>query len=197
MSNCCDIESAALQKKQVLKAVLIINAAMFIAQISAALFAHSTSLLADSLDMLGDAITYGISLYAVKRGGDWVIKASRFKAYIIFILSIIVILEAASKIFLLEVFPKPMIMILFSLLGLIANGVCFYLLSQHRNKDINMRSTWICARNDIVGNIMVLLTAGLILFTHSRWPDIVVGLGFAALLIYSAFGILSDAKSRE
>ena len=195
MSNCCDIESTKHQKRRVLIIVLVINTLMFITQVSAALIAHSTALLADSLDMLGDALTYGISLYAVEQGGEWIAKASKFKAYIILTLSVIVIFEAAVKLFYFEVFPSVSMMAIFSLLGLVANGICLYLLTQHRHHDVNMRSTWICARNDIIGNTAVLLTAGFVAFSNSHWPDIIVGLCFAVLLIYSAIQILREANS--
>ncbi len=194
MAGCCDVDPKLAQKKQILIIVLVINAVMFFAQFISAMLAHSTSLLADSLDMLGDAITYGLSLYAVAQGGRWLARASLFKGIIIAIFGIAVLVEALYKISFTEVMPHANLMVVFGTIGLIANGVCFYLLSRHRHQDINMRSTWICARNDIIGNFMVLITAGLVVLWHSRWPDIIVGVIFSLILIYFAIKVINESR---
>ena len=106
---------------------------------------------------------------------------------------LMIFIEAGIKVFYTDVIPHSGIMAVFSILGLLANGVCLYLLTHQRNADINMSSTWICARNDIIGNVSVLFTAGLVFMFHSRWPDIVVGLGLALVILISAKGVLRSA----
>ena len=190
MGDCCKIDPENLQKKRVLIWVLIINSIVFFAQFTAAVIAHSSSLLADSLDMLGDAITYAVSLYAAGRGGRWLAKAALLKGFIIAFFSLIIYADVIYKLVYSSILPKAGLMTVFSIVGLISNGICLYLLTSHRTKDINMYSTWICARNDIIANISVLVTAGLTVLTLSRWPDIVIGTGLATVLFYSAIMIL-------
>lgn len=193
MGDCCDVSNQLHQKKNVLIAVLIINAVMFFSQFSAALVGHSTSLLADSFDMLGDAFAYAVSLYAVNKGGAWLARAAFIKGVIIAIFGVGIIFEAVIKTVFTEAYPHVTIMSVFGILGLIANGVCLYLLTRHRNQDINMRSTWICARNDIIGNVAVLITAGLVFVLNSRWPDIIIGCLLAIVLLRSAYQIIRDS----
>jgi len=197
MANCCEINADLAKKKRLLWTVLLINMAMFLIQFVAAWFAHSTALLADSLDMLGDMLTYALSIYVAHRSQAWLNRAAIFKSIIILIFAIIVFFEAIYKIFFTMHEPSYSMMIIFGTLGLIANGICFYLLTKHRGTDINLRSTWICSRNDIIGNIAVIITAFLVLVFHSRWPDIIVGLAFTGVLIHSAIGILQDVRSNK
>lgn len=196
MGDCCQIDSDLLQKKRVLMWVLVINTIMFFVQFSAAIIAHSSSLLADSLDMLGDAMTYGLSLYAATRGAKWLIKAALFKCGIIGLFSVVIYVEVIYKLLFLDALPKAGLMVIFSVVGLLSNGLCLYLLTHHRDKDINMYSTWVCARNDIIGNVSVLITAGFTVLTLSRWPDIIVGLLFASVLLYSAVKIFKASISQ-
>lgn len=190
MGDCCKIDAEILEKKRVLVWVLMINTIVFFAQFSAAIIAHSSSLLADSLDMLGDAITYGVSLYAATHGDRWLAKAALLKGILIAVFSLVIYIEVIYKLLYLQTLPKAGLMTIFSIIGLLFNGLCLYLLTHHRNKDINMYSTWVCARNDIIGNVSVLITAGLTVLTLSRWPDIIVGACLASVLFYSAVKIL-------
>jgi len=100
------------------------------------------------------------------------------------------------KIFFEEQMPSSTLMLIFSLVGMCANSFCLWLLTQNRNSDINMRSVWLCARNDIIGNISVLITAGLVYIWNSRWPDIIVGTILATILLHSGYGIIRLAKNK-
>lgn len=197
MDSCYMQDCNQQQKRNILIVVLIINTIMFLVQFCAAWFAHSTSLLADSLDMLGDALTYILSLYAASRGQQWLARAAMFKGIIIIIFAGVVLFEAIYKIYFFITIPHVGIMSLFSVLGLIANFICFYLLTKQRHQDVNMHSTWICARNDMMVNLSVLLTAGFVTLTHSRWPDIVVGLIIGGLLLLSALKIIRIAVAEN
>jgi len=197
MPNCCAINKNLAQKKRLLWTVLLINAIMFFAQFVAAWVAHSTMLLADSLDMLGDALTYGLSIYVASKSDNWLNRAAIFKGVVILVFAMIVLIEAVYKLLFSDYQTSYHLMFIFGLLGLFANGVCFYLLTKQRNTDVNLRSTWVCSRNDLIGNAAVIITAFLVMIFQSRWPDILIGLGFVTILIYSAFSIFRDVRVKR
>jgi Co/Zn/Cd efflux system component len=197
MSGCCNDSCAvdALHKKQrgTLRFVLGINAIMFLVIALAALYGKSTALLADSLDNLGDAMTYGLSLYAVSRGAVIKARVALFKGVLIFLAACTVAAQVVYRIFVPGV-PVFEIMGAFSLLGLAANSLCLYLLWRHRHEDVNMSSVWECSRNDIATNISVFIAAGAVWLTDSGWPDILVALGLVALLLRSSIRVISSAR---
>lgn len=196
MSGCCDDNSAidALRVRQrgTLQIVLVINAVMFLVIVVAAVYGSSTALLADSLDNLGDALTYGLSLYAVSRDATTKAKVALFKGGLIFLAACAVAAQIAYKFFVPSV-PIFEVMGAFSLLGLIANSLCLYLLWRHRHEDVNMSSVWECSRNDIASNLSVFVAAGAVWLTGSGWPDILVALGLVWLLIRSSIRVVSSA----
>ena len=199
MSGCCDggcSVNALRENRQrsTLQIVLFINATMFVVIAGAALYGQSTALLADSLDNFGDALTYGLSLYAVTRGSDTKAKVALFKGILILVAAIVVAAQIIYKLFVPSL-PIFEVMGVFSLLGLIANSACLFLLWRHRNEDVNMSSVWECSRNDIASNISVFLAAGAVWFFGSGWPDIIVATGLVFLLLRSAFRVISSAKS--
>ena len=167
---------------------------MFLVIIFAALFANSVALLADSLDNLGDALTYSLSLYAVTRGATVKAKVALFKGVLIFLAALTVVGQIIYKLFVPSI-PVFEVMGIFSLLGLSANSICLFLLWRHRHDDVNMSSVWECSRNDIATNISVFLAAGAVWLTGSGWPDIVVALGLTWLLMRSAIRVISSAMT--
>jgi Co/Zn/Cd efflux system component len=172
--------------------VLGINAVMFLVIAVAAVYGRSTALLADSLDNLGDALTYGLSLYAVSRGGAVKARVALFKGGLIFLAACAVAAQIIYKLFVPSV-PVFEVMGAFSLLALVANSLCLYLLWRHRREDVNMSSVWECSRNDIASNLAVFLAAGAVWITGSGWPDILVALGLVWLLMRSAIRVVSSA----
>lgn len=197
MADCCNdkaCEIDALRGRQsaTLKIVLAINAAMFIVELTAGLLGNSVSLVADSLDMLGDALVYAFSLYVVARGATMKAKAALLKGIIMAGFGFLVLGQAIYRIVIpqLPVFETIGVI---GLLALAANGGCFYLLWRHREDDINMSSVWLCSRNDIIANIFVLFAAMGVWLSHSGWPDIVIGLALAALFLRSAIHVLGEA----
>jgi Co/Zn/Cd efflux system component len=165
---------------------------MFLAIAAAALYGKSTALLADSLDNLGDALTYGLSLYAVSKGAAVKAKVALFKGGLIFLAACTVVAQIAYRVFVPSV-PIFEVMGAFSLLGLAANSLCLFLLWRHRHEDINMSSVWECSRNDIASNLSVLVTAGAVWLTGSGWPDIAVALCLVWLLLRSAIRVIKSA----
>jgi cation diffusion facilitator family transporter len=197
MDDCCENKSEMLallrnRQKGVLQLVLAMNAAMFVAECTAGLLAHSTALLADSLDMLGDAVVYGLSLYALHRSARWRAGAALTKGVIMTAFGLGVVIEAMLKI-MTGVVPEERLMGIFGVLALVANLSCLLLLLRHRADDLNMRSTWVCSRNDVIANVGVLFAAAGVAITGAAWPDILIGLLIAGLFLCSAWGVMRAA----
>jgi Co/Zn/Cd efflux system component len=167
---------------------------MFLVIVAAAHYARSSALLADSLDNLGDALTYGLSLYAVSRDATVKAKVALFKGALILLAALTVTAQIAYRLFVPGV-PVFEVMGIFSILGLAANSICLFLLWRHRHEDVNMNSVWECSRNDIASNISVFVAAGAVWFTGSGWPDIAVALGLTWLLMRSAIRVISSAMA--
>jgi cation diffusion facilitator family transporter len=197
MADCCsgkacEIEALRERQSATLKIVLAINAVMFVVELTAGLLGNSISLVADSLDMLGDALVYGFSLYVVALGAAMKARAALFKGIIMLAFGLFVLGQAIWRI----AYPQLPVFETIGLIGLLAlttNGICFWLLWRHRADDINMSSVWLCSRNDIIANISVLFAALGVWLTHSGWPDIVVGLGLAALFLRSSVHVLRES----
>jgi len=196
MTECCTESACALEKLQArqsktLKAVLAINVGMFLVELIAGLAAASTALLGDSLDMLGDALVYGFSFYVVSRSDAWKAISALIKGGIMALFGLYVVGHAFHK-FLNPVTPQFETIGLIGLLALVANAICLVLLSRHRADDVNMRSVWLCSRNDIIANVSVLIAALGVWLTNDGWPDLLVGVGIAALFLRSASHVLKD-----
>ena len=198
MDECCTTKASALSELRArqaatLRVVLVLNAAMFAAEFGAGLIAGSVALLADSLDMLGDALVYGLSLYVVDRSARWKAGAALVKAGVMAVFGLFVLGHVLFKL----TYPQPPLIETMGSVATVAltvNVICFMLLWRHRAQDINMRSVWLCSRNDIVANAGVLVAAGLVWVTASAWPDIVVGALICALFLRSALTVSRGAR---
>src|SRR5262245_48811004 len=185
MNSCCETKAEELsalrgKHRHVLILVLVINALLFIVEATAGLLANSTALLADSLDMLGDSLVYGFSLYVLSRSAAWKARAALLKGGIMAAFGVGVLIQAVDKL-IVGAMPIAETMGIIGLLVLLGNGLCFLLLFRHRSDDLNMRSTWLCSRNDIIANLAVLGAAVAVKLFNSGWPDILVGGAIAAL----------------
>jgi cation diffusion facilitator family transporter len=197
MDACCDTKAEEIRvlrgkHKNVLTIVLVINAFLFFVEAAAGLLANSTALLADSLDMFGDAMVYGFSLYVLWRSAKSRAMAAMLKGAIMAVFGIAVLFEAIHKM-VAGIVPVAETMGIIGMLVLLGNGLCFLLLFQHRSDDLNMRSTWLCSRNDIIANLSVLLAAAAVKLFNSAWPDIVVGAAIAALFLKTALTVLRES----
>ena len=195
MDECCAIREVPIAQRRMLRTVLLVNVVMFLAESVAGLLAHSTALFADSVDMLGDAIVYGFSLYAIERGAAWRARAALLKGVIMATFGLGVLVQVVLKLA-KGLGPNPEVMGAVGLVAFAANLSCLVLLRRHRSDDINMRSAWVCSRNDVLGNAGVLLAAAAVALTGSPWPDIIVGLLVAGVFGHSAVQVIRDA-SRE
>jgi len=190
----CEIEKLRERQRSTLLLVLAINLAMFVVELVAGWLAGSTALLADSLDMLGDALVYIFSLYVVARSDAWKAASAVIKGGIMALSGLFVLAHATWK-FLNPEVPQFETVGLVALLALAANGLCLVLLTHHREEDVNMRSVWLCSRNDIIANISVLFAAAGVWLTASQWPDLIIGLGIAILFLRSSLHVLRDAAA--
>lgn len=197
MDSCCEDKSrelAALRGRQarVLKIALGLNGAMFGIEFVAGLFAGSTALLGDSLDMLGDSLVYAFTLFVLQRSAAWRARAALAKGLVMGAFGLGVLFEALRSLLLGSV-PAAATMGAIGALALAANLACFLLLLRHRSDDLNMRSTWLCSRNDIIGNVAVLISAAAVARFGSNGPDVLVGAAIALLFLRSAFQVLGGA----
>lgn len=197
MSDCCNDKACEIdvlrgRQSATLKIVLGINVVMFGVELTAGITSGSVSLLADSLDMLGDALVYGFSLYVVARGARMKAQAAFLKGGIMAAFGLFVLGQALHRMFFPHV-PVFETMGAIGALALAANGLCLALLWRHRADDINMSSVWLCSRNDIIANVSVLFAAVGVWLTGSGWPDVIVGLALAVLFLKSALYVLRSA----
>jgi Co/Zn/Cd efflux system component len=197
MANCCEDKTCALEdlrarQSRTLKIVLAINAVMFVVEAVGGYLASSSSLLADSLDNFGDALTYALSLYVVASTARAKANVALMKGALILAAAIAVIGQIVYRV-LVPGTPIFEAMGGIALLALAANGTCLLLLWKHRDEDINMASVWECSRNDIASNLAVLLAAGAVWLLGSGWPDLVVAIALAMLLVVSAGRVIRRA----
>ena len=193
MSGCgCEVELKDAKQKHVLYWLLGINAVMFCVEITVGLYANSTALIADSMDMLADAIVYGIALYAVSRSLKHKANAALISGYFQLTLGILVIFDIVRR--LGEGEPHSWFMIGFGFVALIANVICLVLIRMQSNGGVHMRASWIFSANDVIANLGVIAAGVLVMLLDSRWPDIVIGSVIATLILRGAYLIITDAK---
>lgn len=178
--------------KRILWLVIIINAAMFLVEISAGKLAGSQALQADALDFLGDAFTYGLSLAVIGMSLKVRSAAALFKGASLLLMGLWVFGSTAYQFFVLGV-PKAEIMGGIGLLALAANVASVFLLIRYKDGDANVRSVWLCSRNDAIGNLAVMIASAAVWLTTSAWPDLIVAIIMAGLFLRSAQLILIQA----
>tara|TARA_R110002167_G_scaffold54239_2_gene154579 strand:+ start:2209 stop:2859 length:651 start_codon:yes stop_codon:yes gene_type:complete len=195
-SGCCDVDTvdqlAAAGRRKTLYVVLWINILMFAAELGAGIWADSKALMADSADNLGDSLVYAMSLFMVARSLRWRAGAAFVKGLIqlAFGLGLVVTITVSL---LGEPRPIGLVMMAIAGLALIGNLICFALLMKHRGEDVNMRSVWLCSRNDVIGNVGVIVSGALVVGFDSFWPDIIVASAVAIVFLHTAYEVLRDA----
>ncbi|MBS2101237.1 cation transporter [Carboxylicivirga linearis] len=192
-SNDVQSESSDVQSK-LLWSVLIINFGFFIIEMTTGLISKSMGLVADSLDMLADSFVYGLSLWAV---GSTVLrkkKVARLSGYFQLTLALLGIIEVIRRFIGYEAMPDYRIMIGISILALIANALCLYLLQKSKSKEAHMKASMIFTSNDVIINTGVILAGVLVLLTQSKYPDLIVGAIVFLIVVRGAFRILKLGK---
>jgi Co/Zn/Cd efflux system component len=180
--------------RRALWVALVVNVTMFLAEIGAGLAAGSTSLQADSLDFLGDAANYAISLTVTGMALTWRARAALLKGMSLFALGLWV-MGATTVHAYYGMLPKAEVMGIVGAIALLANGTVAVMLYRFRGGDANMRSVWICSRNDAIGNVAVLLAAGGVFDTGTGWPDVMVASIMAALALSGGWQIIRHSLS--
>ena len=178
--------------KKVLWVALIINLGMFLVEVASGLKAGSVSLLADSLDFFGDAANYAVSLFVLGMALSIRAKAALVKGATLGIFGVGVLAYTAYRLWTGQV-PEPLTMGVVAVLALVANVAVALILYKWREGDSNMQSVWLCSRNDAIGNVAVVAAAGLVAWTGSAWPDLVVAVLMATLGITAARTIIAQA----
>lgn len=199
MDDCCANKAKELERlaahaeqRRVLVTVLALNAAMFVIEFAAGLIAGSAALMADSVDMLGDASVYALSLYALGRSERWKAGAAMAKGGFILLLGLGVVWEIGVKLR-TGVPPSSTLMLAFAGLALAVNLVCLRLIWRFRALDLNMSSAVECSRNDVIANSGVLVAAAAVALTGSFWPDVIVAAVIAGLFLRSAARMIAQS----
>ena len=195
MSDCgCEIEVTAKEQKGVLISLLFINAFMFVFEISIGWYAQSTGLIADSIDMLADAIVYGISLYVIGRSLQHKAKAALLSGWFQGILGFMIIMDVLRRVFVGSE-PISALMMIVGVIALTANIYCLRLIRKHKDGEVHMRASWIFSKNDVIANSGVILGGLLVWLLNSRWPDLVIGSLITLVIINGARHIIIDARN--
>jgi Co/Zn/Cd efflux system component len=175
--------------KRALWIVIVINGVMFVVEMIAGRISQSQALQADALDFFADTITYGLSLYVIGLSIKVRSSAALLKGFSLAIMGLWVLGSTVYQSFLSDV-PQAEVMGLIGFLALLANSLSVLLLIRYRNGDANVRSAWLCSRNDAIGNIAVMLAGSGVWVTNSAWPDLVVASLMAGLFFWSALQII-------
>ena len=172
--------------------VIALNATMFLIEGGAGLLSKSVSLQADALDFLGDTATYAITLFVLGLSLAWRTGAALFKGLSMGAFGLFVLMQAIYNAFHPEA-PNPVAMGGIGTLALLANLASAAILYRYRAGDANMRSVWLCSRNDAIGNLAVVLAGGIVYATATPWPDLAVGAGMALLALTASVQIIRQA----
>jgi len=191
-----DFDGSNLGYKRALVAVIAINAALFILELAAGAFANSRALQADALDFGADALTYALSLAVIGHSLAARSRVAKLKGLSLAIMGVW-ILGLAIRDALAPGLPRAEVMGVIGALALAANIASVVILMRWRDGDANVRSVWLCSRNDAIGNIAVMVAAVLVAVTNSGWPDLIVAIIMASLFLNSSLQIIRRAKAEE
>ncbi len=197
MSGCgCEVEVKNKSETRVLVTLLLINGAMFLGEFGVGWWAQSTALIADAMDMLADAMVYGVGLYAVGKAISSKIHAATLSGWFQVGIGLLVLLDIFRRI-VVGSEPVSSLMMGVGVVALVANIICLMLISKHREGEVHMRASWIFSKNDVIANIGVILAGILVAITGSRIPDLVMGLAVAAVVLRGGLVILQDAREEK
>ncbi len=196
--HCCQpdpgIAAASPEFRRALWFVIAINGAMFAAEVAAGWLANSVALEADALDFAGDTATYALSLFVLSRPLRWRSLAALFKGAAMALMACWVLGHALLR-FLGGEAPDATMMGVVGITALAANALSVWILMRFRSGDANMRSIWLCSRNDMIGNAAVIAAALAVAILNARWPDLVVATAMAGLFFTGAISVLRQAAA--
>jgi Co/Zn/Cd efflux system component len=194
--DCCPTPNppTGVPYRRVLWIALVANVAMFLVEVVAAWWSGSSALAADAADFLGDSANYALSLGALAAGGAWVSRVALLKGTAMSLYGVAVLAYAGWRAW-LGVAPEPITMGVVGLLALGVNFAVAVLLFRFREGDANMRSVWLCTRNDVIANILVLIAAAGVFGTGTVWPDVGVAAILAGLGLSSGRSVIRQARA--
>ena len=184
-----DAQQEAQKESGILKWLLAINGIMFVIEITIGWWAQSTGLIADSLYMFADAAVYGVALYAVGRSTRLKLRSAHFSGWLQLMLAFGALSEVVRR-FMFGSEPASVLMMSMGLAALAANVLCLVLIAKSRNRGAHMKASWIFSANDVIANLGVILAGGLVAWTGSRYPDLVIGLIIGVVVLNGARRIL-------
>lgn len=188
----CDFGDLRAKQKRVLSIILTLNAVMFVVEAVGGLAANSSALLADSLDMLSDATVYALSLWALHKGAETRARATFFKGVLMGMCGLAVLGKATYAAY-AGVMPEPEPMSVIALMAFASNLTCVLLLRAHKGDDVNLKSAWLCSRDDMLSNLGVFAAAGLVYWTGSGWPDVLAAWLIGGVVMSSTYIVLKDS----
>ena len=196
-AHCCHdgterFAGASPRYRRILWLVIALNALMFGVEVVAGALAGSMALQADAMDFAADAATYGLTLYMIGRPDRWRARAALFKGASLALMGTYVLGATLWRVFVTGM-PEPIVMGAVGFAALAVNVTAALLLFRFREGDANVRSVWLCSRNDAIGNVAVMLAALGVFGTGSAWPDLAVAAVMAGLFLYSAASILRQS----
>jgi len=192
---CCNVPPrSGISYRRVLWIALIANVLMFVIEVAAAAWSGSSALAADAADFLGDSANYALSLGAMALGGAWISRVALLKGLAMSLYGVAVLAYAAWRAW-LSVAPEPLTMGVVGLLALAVNLGVAALLYRFREGDANMKSVWLCTRNDVIANIAVLVAAAGVFGTGTVWPDVAVAAMLAVLGLSSGRVVMRQARA--
>ena len=190
--GCTQASAQTSAERQTLRIALLLNATMFVVGMAAGLWAQSTGLMADAVDMLADASAYALALIAVSRGDAFKRRSARWSGSLLLLMGIGIVLDVVRR-GLLGSEPQGQIMMVFSLASLVVNITVLRLLGRFRYGEVHLRATWLFTRVDVLANIGVFVS-GLVVWLAGAWvADLLVGLAIGLYVIKEAIEILRDA----
>lgn len=192
----CNSELNHQEQQGALKALLLINALMFVVEFIIGWIADSTALIADSMDMLADALVYSVSLYAVGKSIQTKMHAARLSGFFQILLGLGVAIDVIRR-FMAGSEPEPVYMIVIGFFALIANVACLAIIAKHRKDEIHMRASWVFSKNDVIANIGVITAGVLVSVLVSPLPDLIIGLIISVVVISGGVSILQDVKNES
>jgi cation diffusion facilitator family transporter len=188
-----DLTHTTHEYRRTLWIVVFLNGGYGIIEMIGGFLADSQALKADALDFLGDGSITLLGLLALSWGTLWRARAAFLQGLFLGALGIAVLASTAYRVLVLHM-PEAELMGAFGLIALVVNVAAAMLLMKHREGDANVRAVWLFSRNDAIGNVAVVIAAGLVWLTGTPWPDLVVAAGIAALFLHSAWEIVKDAR---
>ena len=197
MSDCgCHIEITDREQSRVLWQLLAINGVLFVVELAVGWWAQSTGLIADSIDMLADATIYAIGLYAVGKTAAHKARAALLSGYFQGGLALLILVDILRRM-IYGSEPVSLLMMGMGVVALIGNVICLLLINRHKDGEVHMRASWIFSKNDVVANIGVIVAGALVLWTGSRWPDLIIGLLIVGVVLRGAMQIIAEAREER